>query len=203
MPNYSTEESMPVNSEPTQPQLGDPAQWVDRWGDALLRFALSRVGRQDVAEDLVQETFLAAWRARESFDGRSSFSTWLGAILRRKIADYYRQHGRGRVVSDVEANDQQGPIFSPRGKWLDAVANWKHSPEQLVEDAEFWRVLADCLANLPSHLAEAFQLREIRQVGMEEVAAATGVTPKNLSVRLHRARLLLRRCLDQKWFRGA
>lgn len=195
-------EVMRLNSELKAPSLGDPSHWVDRWGDALLRFALSRVGRREVAEDLVQETFLAAWRARATFDGRSSISTWLGAILRRKIADHYRRQGREQVLSEVEASDQQGPLFSKHGKWLDSAAHWKSSPDQLVEDSEFWPVLAECLADLPAHLAEAFQLREIRRVSTEDVCLATGVTPKNLSVRLHRARLLLRRCLDQKWFRG-
>jgi RNA polymerase sigma-70 factor (ECF subfamily) len=199
----SVDTSMALNSHRNSPCLDDPTLWVDRYGDAMFRFALSRVGRQEVAEDLVQETFLAAWRARESFDGRSSFSTWLGGILRRKIADHYRQQGRDRVVSDVEASDQQGPIFNNKGKWLDAITNWEDSPEQLAQDTEFWHVMADCMSNLPSHLAEAFQLREMRMASPEEVAPAMGITPKNLSVRLHRARLLLRRCLDQKWFRGA
>lgn len=194
---------MAVNSQRNSSCLDDPTLWVDRYADAMFRFALSRVGRPEVAEDLVQETLLAAWRARESFDGRSRFSTWLGGILRRKIADHYRHQGRDLVASDVEASDQLAPLFSKAGKWLDAVTNWKDSPEQLAEDTEFWRVMADCIADLPSHLAEAFQLREMRMASVDEVASAAGITPKNLSVRLHRARLLLRRCLDQEWFRGA
>jgi RNA polymerase sigma-70 factor (TIGR02943 family) len=193
---------MPLNSEPKAPQLDDPARWVDRYGDALLRYALSRVGRQEVAEDLVQDALLAAWRARESFDGRASLGTWLCGILRRKIADHYRRVGRERVLVDVDGSDQCGPLFSQRGKWLESVAHWQESPEKLAENSEFWGVLANCLGNLPAHLAEAFQLREIRLASMDEVCTATGVTPKNLSVRLHRARLLLRRCLDQKWFRS-
>jgi RNA polymerase sigma-70 factor (ECF subfamily) len=202
MSTRTTKEAMALNSEARAIQLDDPSRWVDRYGDALLRFALSRVGRREVAEDLVQETFLAAWRARESFDGRASLGTWLVSILRRKIADHYRRVGRERVLAEVEASDGAGPLFSRRGRWLESVAHWKESPDQLAETVEFWGVLAQCLASLPAHLGEAFQLREIRLASMEEVCTATGVTPKNLSVRLHRARLLLRRCLDQKWFRS-
>jgi RNA polymerase sigma-70 factor (ECF subfamily) len=147
---------------------------------------------------------LAAWRARNSFDGHASFGTWLCGILRRKVADYYRSVSREQALTDVEAGDGGGPLFSKRGKWLETVGPWRESPEQLAENSEFWGVLADCQGNLPAHLAEAFQLREIRLASMEEVCKLTGVTPKNLSVRLHRARLLLRRCLEQKWFgRGA
>jgi RNA polymerase sigma-70 factor, ECF subfamily len=202
MSTRTAEEAMALNSEPKAPQLEDPTRWVDRYGDALLRFALSRVGRQEVAEDLVQESFLAAWGARKTFDGRSSLGTWLCGILRRKIADYYRRVSRERVLSDVEAGDNGGRLFSDHGKWLESMAQWQESPEQLAENTEFWAVMTDCLANLPAHLAEAFQLREIRFASMDEVCTLTGVTPKNLSVRLHRARLLLRRCLDQKWFRS-
>jgi RNA polymerase sigma-70 factor, ECF subfamily len=193
---------MALNSQGKAAPTLDPARWVDRYGDALLRLALARVGRQEVAEDLVQETFLAAWRGRKSFDGRSSLGTWLGGILRRKIADHYRRLGREKVVQDVESLDRVGPLFSGRGKWIEGVSRWKDSPEQLAENGEFWTVMAHCLGDLPAHLAEAFQLREIRRASMEEVSAATGVTPKNLSVRLHRARLLLRRCLDQNWFQS-
>jgi RNA polymerase sigma-70 factor (TIGR02943 family) len=193
---------MPLNSERKASQLVDPAAWVDRYGDALLRFALARVDRREVAEDLVQETFLAAWQGRTSFDGRSSLGTWLCGILRRKVADYYRRVGKERVLAEIGADDGAGVLFNKRGKWLEPVAGWNQSPEQLAQNSEFWAVMADCFANLPTHLAEAFQLREIRLAGMEEVCKLTGVTPKNLSVRLHRARLLLRRCLDQKWFRG-
>lgn len=201
MSKRTSEQAMPLHSEPEALQLEDPARWVDHHGDVLLRFALSRVGRREVADDLVQETFLAAWRTRASFDGRASLGTWLCSILRRKIVDYYRSVGRERQMAEVPS-DEAGPLFSKRGRWLETIANWKESPEQLAENCEFWAVMDGCLANLPSHLAEAFQLRAILLTSMEEVCAATGVTPKNLSVRLHRARLLLRRCLDQKWFRN-
>ena len=198
----ASEEAMALESQREATRLGDPTTWVDRYGDALHRFALSRVGRQEVAEDLVQETFLAGWQARAAFDGRASLGTWLGGILRRKVADYYRRNGRERARMEVEASDQAGPLFGRFGKWLDGTAPWRESPEQMAENAEFWGVVAACLGELPSHLAEAFALRELRQETFEEVSTQTGITPKNLSVRLHRARLLLRRCLDRRWFRG-
>jgi RNA polymerase sigma-70 factor (TIGR02943 family) len=180
----------------------DPVQWVDRYGDAMLRFALARVGRIEIAEDLVQEAFLAAWQARETFDGRSSFSTWLGGILRRKIADFYRRAGRDMVLAQLDRDVPGEPLFTKRGKWAAPVAHWKESPVTIAENSEFWKVMAHCMAQLPVHLAEAFRLREMRHASVEEICSATGVTPKNLSVRLHRARLLLRRCLDQRCFQG-
>ena len=89
---------MPLDSEKKSQELDDPAGWVDRYGDGLLRFALTRVGCRDTAEDLVQEAFLAAWQSRSTFDGRASLGTWLIGILRRKIADHYRAAGTGTTV---------------------------------------------------------------------------------------------------------
>ncbi|HEX4412491.1 MAG TPA: sigma-70 family RNA polymerase sigma factor [Lacipirellulaceae bacterium] len=200
MPALNAERAMALIPDAKVSSLDDPTSWVDRHGDTLLRFALSRVGRQDIAEDLVQDTFLAAWRARESFDGRALLGTWLCGILRRKIADYYRLTAREQVFADVESNEVQR-LFTKRGKWVEPVSVWRESPEQLMAKAEFWAVIANCLERLPAHLAEAFQLREVQRASVDEVSSATGITAKNLSVRLHRARLLLRGCLDQKWFR--
>lgn len=188
-----------MDSDLRTKQLDDPARWVDRYGDVLLRFALARVGRPDVAEDLVQETFLAAWRTRDSFDGRSSLGTWLASILRHKLADHYRRRARQRAVGEDAAHETPS-LFDSSGKWIERFASWRSSPEQLAQNTEFWSVMSECLDDLPWHLSEAFRLREIRRATVDEACQATGVTPKNLSVRLHRARLLLRRCLDQKWF---
>ncbi len=69
----------------------EPNSWVDNYADYLYRYAQSRVNDSAVAEDLVQETFLSAWKARERFEGRSSEKTWLSSILKNKIIDYYRK----------------------------------------------------------------------------------------------------------------
>ena len=73
-----------------------PETWVDQHGDALYRFALRRVTDPELADDLVQETFLEGLSARSSFTGGSSVRTWLTAILKHKIIDQYRRSGRTR-----------------------------------------------------------------------------------------------------------
>jgi len=181
-------------------RLDDPADWVDRYGDVMLNFALARIDRREVAEDLVQETFLAAWRARNTFDGLSQRSTWLIGILRRKIADHFRAGGRGPTAVAAEQEVAEGTLFDVRGKWVHPPRRWMQTPDKAAEDAEFWLALADCLAGMPGHLAQAFQLREIGLANTDEICRLTGITPKNLSVRLHRARLLLRQCLERGWF---
>jgi RNA polymerase sigma-70 factor (ECF subfamily) len=193
---------MPLDSEAKSQELDDPSGWVDRYGDELFRFAMGRVGCRDTAEDLVQEAFLAAWQGRGTFDRRASLGTWLVGILRRKIADHYRVAGREQRFTEWAAGEENRSLFDKRGKWSESISRWKESPEQLIQKSEFWEVMSHCLASLPAHLADAFRLRELHHRSMEDTCSLTGLTPQNLSVRLHRARLLLRSCLSQKWFRS-
>ncbi|MHC4945232.1 MAG: RNA polymerase sigma factor, partial [Planctomycetota bacterium] len=83
--------------------LSDPATWVDEHGDALYRFAITRLKDPEAAEEIVQETFLAALKAKDSFKGRSSERTWLIGILKNKVIDHFRKMSRERPVTD------QGP----------------------------------------------------------------------------------------------
>jgi RNA polymerase sigma-70 factor, ECF subfamily len=182
-------------------QLSDPADWVDRYGDALLRFAGGRVASRELAEDLVQETFLAAFRHRSQFDGKSAFGTWLVAILRRKIVDHHRKSGRSPDL-DAEPLAVVDASFTAKGKWTSSSTKWRTTPKDLAENAEFWNVFHGCMSGLPMHLAQAFQMRELAMVTVDDASKLTGITPKNLAVRLHRARLLLRQCLEKKWFRS-
>ena len=184
---------------PADVDLGDPAQWVDRYGDALLQYACTRVGDRETAEDLVQETFLAAFKARRDFDHRAAFSTWLIAILRRKIIDHYRKVARAPAADDAEI-DAVAPMFDKSGHWAVPPAKWGSAAINHAENSEFWEVVRRCLGDLPRHLAQAFELRELGLASVQEASEIAGVTPRNLSVRLHRSRLLLRDCLQSKWF---
>lgn len=181
----------------------DPAEWLDQHGDALYRFARARVGRREAAEDLVQETLLAALRASDQFRGDSRTGTWLMAILRRKIADYYR---RDRATSPTAEADLSGPrsrpvvrIFDEHGAWRNAPARWRN-PLDSLEDDEFRQVFADCSSRLPPHLARAFLLREVEGIEVDRLRTVLGIGAANLRIRLHRARLLLRECLEIHWF---
>ena len=102
---------MSRNRPAVNSHIDDPANWVDQYGDFLYRFVSSRVKDPSVAEDLVQETFLAALKARENFKGRSTARTWLTAILKHKIVDHIRKRVREQStdtiesLSDATAND--------------------------------------------------------------------------------------------------
>lgn len=191
-----SDENEATNASPPE----NPKLWVDRYGDVLLRYCSSRVASIEIAEDLVQETFLAAYKHRSQFQGDSSFGTWLVAILRRKIVDFHRRRGKSPDL-DAESLGPGGELFSANGKWASATTHWKSSPAKLAENAEFWQKVKECLGGLPLHLSQAFTAREFGSITDENVAGKFGITPQNYAVRLHRARLLLRQCLDRNWFR--
>jgi RNA polymerase sigma-70 factor (ECF subfamily) len=178
----------------------DPEEWVDRYGDGLYRFAILRLGSPDVAADVVQETFLEALRVRDSFAGRSSEWTWLVGILRHKIGDHQRRVLRepAATLGEPTQATSESP-FDRRGRWRVAPANWG-DPSQAFECREFWEVFGKCLSELPRGLGDAFFLRELDGLDADEVQNRLGITPANLWKRLHRARSLLRQCLQSGWF---
>ena len=180
--------------------IDNPESWVDHYGDFLYRFALSRVKDPAVAEDLVQETFLAALRARESFKGRSAARTWLIAILKHKIVDYIRKKFREPPTDKIETmTDIMDADFNDSGKWQVRPHKWAINPGKIYEQKEFFDVLYYCLAELPGRLAEAFMLREMDGLSTAEVCKILDITATNSWVMLYRARMSLRRCLENKW----
>jgi RNA polymerase sigma-70 factor, ECF subfamily len=179
----------------------DPDGWVDRHGELMFRYAVRMVRARDVAEDVVQETFLEALRSHESYAGRSSERTWLVGILRHKILDYFRKSGRELLVDQVErVGENANGIFDRRGHWKVGPARWNGDPAQDLERQEFWDVLRQCLSALPPGLSETFFLYELEGLDGAEVCEVLGITPANLWKRMHRCRLLLRECLERNWF---
>jgi RNA polymerase sigma-70 factor (ECF subfamily) len=179
----------------------DPETWVDQHGDVLYRYALFRIRGVQVAEDLVQETLLAALRARGSFAGRSSVRTWLFGILKHKIIDHIRKISRERPAEDIESfRGLLDEVFDEGGGWKAGPSEWTTDPALLFQQREFWEILQICLLELPPRLNQAFTLRELDGLSAEEVRKILQVSATNGGVMLHRARIRLRECLDIKWF---
>lgn len=182
------------------PTRNDPDLWVDQYGDTLFRIARSRVGDRQTAEDLVQETFMAALRGRKRFQGRSTVRTWLIAILQNKITDHYRKTYRAPFAETPE----EGPeaLFNAKGAWAVRPAAWSGNPQREVETKAFFETLHRCLADLPERLARVFMLREVDGAATDEICETFGVARGNVWVMLYRARMALRRCLEANWFNG-
>jgi RNA polymerase sigma-70 factor (ECF subfamily) len=187
----------------------DPELWLDRHGDFLFAFAMMRLRDPVLAEDAVQETLLAALEGSGRFGGQSAERTWLVGILKHKIVDQFRRASR-EVVADrsrEEAFDHSEFFREPGDEWAGhwkleaAPIEWENTPSSAVEKAEFWRVVQGCIGELPARLAAAFTLREIDDMSTSEICSMLGVTTNNLWVMLHRARLHMRACVEQHWFR--
>lgn len=189
--------------ENSQVSAAGPEAWVDEYGDYLYSYALLRLRDRELAEEIVQETFLAALKAYRNFAGQSSEKTWLVGILKHKIVDHFRRAGRERPVANFESTEEDS--FLESGDWAGhwakegAPKEWTNDPSQLVEQQDFMNIFKRCLEQLPPRLAEAFTLREIDGCSSEEICDILAISPNNLWVMLHRARALLRRSLELNW----
>jgi len=177
-----------------------PGQWVDAHGDYLFNFAVGQIRDPGVAEDLVQETFLAAFKARARFAGNSSERTWLVGILRHKIYDHLRHACRERAVRvDSEPSRRDEEAWDDAVLWMHDVAAESESPSRRLELAEFRANLELALGKLPPRLAQAFQLYSVEERPNGEVCAQLNISESNLWVMLHRARTQLREQLSDWW----
>lgn len=194
---------------PTEPTpVGLPpfeAGFVEQVRQQMIKFATLQLSDVDAAEDVVQEALAGAMKNAASFAGRSAWKTWVFAILKNKIADELRLRrrnaelvqpaGRGR-----EEDDSDTP-FDERGFWQSAEQPqpWAN-PEQALQSEQFWKVFEACLELLPPRQARAFMMREFLDFDTREICTTLQVTVTNLNVMLHRARLRLRKCLEDGWF---
>jgi RNA polymerase sigma-70 factor (ECF subfamily) len=188
---------------PSDP-AGNPEAWLDEHGDYLLRYALLRVRGHAVAEDLVQDTFLAALRARGDFRGGSSLRTWLTGILRFKIIDHYRRRQRETPFSHLDFHDaEERGSFDDRFHWrrdAELPGDWDSDRMIGLDREGFLKAYAACSGKLPPQVARIFAARELDDLKTEEICKIFEITPTNLFTILSRVRMALRRCLEQTWF---
>jgi RNA polymerase sigma-70 factor (ECF subfamily) len=188
----------PIPNPACEPSLSD--DWVDVHADYLFNFAIGQVRDVNVAEDLVQETFLAAVRSRSSFSGQSSERTWLVGILRHKICDHLRRTCRERAVR-AEPSPQREDVegWDQTVLWLHDAAAECHSAARRMELREFREALELALGKLPPRLAQVFQMYEIEEQPNRVVCSRLNISESNLWVMLHRARKQLREELAGWW----
>jgi RNA polymerase sigma-70 factor (ECF subfamily) len=158
----------------------------------LYRAARGMGFREDEAEDLVQDVFTTFLQTLDRFEGRSQIRTWLFGILHHKVFEKRRAQYRD------ERNDPIDAVFAAR---FDSRGNWSSPPldlHQLLESNAIGAAIAQCLEGLPAAQREVFVLREMEGLETPEVCKALGVTVTNMSVLMHRARLRLRECIEQK-----
>lgn len=170
----------------------------------LLRFAQLQLRNDALAEDVVSETMLAVLEKPGAFEGRSSLRTYATGILKYKIIDVLRVRGRELPVEPLDeqsVDEALDALFVDNGHWREPPAAWQQ-PERAFEQAQFFQVLELCVERLPPKLGRVFMMREWLEREVTEICSELGITDNYCGVLLYRARMQLRECLDQRWFRG-
>jgi RNA polymerase sigma-70 factor (TIGR02943 family) len=191
--------------EPENTSLLSDTEFLENLRRQMLKFATLQLSNSHLAEDTVQEALIGALKNASSFGGRVALKTWVFGILRNKIADALRQKQRLVNVSSLLREDEDeedfAALFDAKGFWQtdERPVGWSN-PEESMREGQFWRVFEACLENLPGHQARVFMMREFVELDSHEICATVGITVSNLNVMLHRARLRLRECLENRWF---
>jgi RNA polymerase sigma-70 factor (ECF subfamily) len=180
--------------------MNDFAREVQGLQPQLLRFARTQLRNDAWAEDAVSDTLLAALEKPQGFGGQSQLKTWLVGILKHKVIDQLRRHTReaALLVGD-DGEDLDDALFAADGHWREQPQAWGN-PEASFGQRQFFEVLEACVDKLPPVQGRVFMMREWLELDTDEVCKELGITPTNLWVLLHRARLRLRECLQAHWF---
>ncbi len=168
----------------------------------LLRVARLQLRNDELAEDVVQDTLVAALQAAAGFSGKSSVKTWLTGILKHKIVDEIRRKTAApsfAPLAEESQIDDFDALFDETGHWDNPPANWG-SPEGALERREFFDILELCLDKLPPNTARVFVMREVMELDSAEICKELAITATNLWVIMYRARMSLRECLEKNWF---
>ncbi|HKJ78695.1 MAG TPA: sigma-70 family RNA polymerase sigma factor [Prolixibacteraceae bacterium] len=189
----------------------NPQLWVEHYSDELFRFASVRVKSREIAEDLVQDTFLSGLNAVKNFRGDCHEKSWLYNILRNKIIDHYRKKTNQEIKQGALTEDGEGEdsfyhrFFMREGTWAGhwkkeaRPGNWGDSADHKMEKEEFMNFLLLCMSLLPETWSKVFSLKNVEEFTTKEVCKELDITPSNLWTIIHRAKLQLRGCLEKRW----
>lgn len=178
--------------------------WVNQFSDELFSWALYKTSSKETAEDLVQETFLAAFHKIETFQGKSQPKTWLFSILNNKVIDYYRLSAKTTKqtfsISENSGYELSDGLFNETENWKDNDINpiWDQE-EELLDNPEFNNVMQGCMEDLPQKWKFAVTSKYLTDKNADEICQELEITTSNYWQIVHRAKLLLKKCLEMKW----
>lgn len=168
----------------------------------LLRHARFAVHDHSLAEDLVQDTLIAVVEQHAKRRGDASLATWATAILKNKVADWYRSPSRKRMVQlnedDSRLEESTDALYGSNGAYIDPVPAWQQ-PENREEQRQMMTVLERCVSCLPRQTGRVFMMREWLGFETAEICERTAISADNCRTILHRARTALRDCMQRDW----
>ncbi|MDO7196474.1 RNA polymerase factor sigma-70 [Acinetobacter pittii] len=189
--------------EEIEDQLHNPA-FLQDLRQQMIKFAFLQLSSLPQAEDVVQDALTSAFQHLDSFRGRAAFKTWVFAILKNKIIDVIRQKSRlvamTELFKDEESELSIDALFDASGHWhkYEAPQAWQ-SPEEMMEQADFWIIFEACLNHLPAKYAQVFMMREVIELSSNEICSKLELSISNFNVLMYRSRTRLRECLENKW----
>ncbi len=179
----------------------DPGNWVNNYSDQLYSYTLKRINNTEQAEDIVQDVFLSAWKSRETYNASASEKTWLFAICKNKLIDFYRKEGKrpGQVSINDERDDDAffiadghfNNVFKPQEDWGMAIDK--------IEQKEFYSVLSLCRSKLKKVQEQVFSMKYLDDIDADEICKLLDISSQNYWVLIHRAKVQLRVCLEKNW----
>lgn len=184
-------------------QLHSPA-FLQDLRQQMIKFAFLQLSSLPQAEDVVQEALTSAFQHLDSFKGRAAFKTWVFSILKNKIIDVLRQKSRlvamSELFKDEESELSVDELFDASGHWhkYEAPQAWQ-SPEEMIEQSDFWIIFEACLDHLPAKYAQVFMMREVVELSSNEICSKLELSISNFNVLMYRSRTRLRECLENKW----
>ena len=154
----------------------------------LLRFAVLQLRDRSLAEDVVQDTLVAAMEGMRNFAGQSALKTWIFSILRHKIIDLLRRRGREISFSSLVAegkvmDDEMDELFAANEHWTHEArpSHWGN-PEEILDQQHFWAIFHACLDHLAARTARVFMMRVFLELDIEEICLQVGMTANNCYV---------------------
>ena len=178
----------------------DPMKWIDNYSDYLFRYTILRVNSHEVSKDLVQETFFSGLKSAKNFEGKATERTWLISILKRKIIDHYRKTNSKKGQAEVRMNFYNDG--ENEGDWIEerVPQSWDNDVEKKLENTELQQQIDLCTDKLPKKYAMVFRMKTIQEIDTEVICKELDITSSNFWVIIHRARMQLRKCLEDNWF---
>ena len=175
-----------------------PEKWVETYADMLFSYTSNRLKDTEQAKDIVQETFLSAYKSIKTYDARASEKTWLFAICKNKIIDYYRKE----IKNTTNLLSQQELIqFDEQGNFNTNhhPQNWNIYFNDTLIEKEFNSIFNVCKNKLNSLQKAVFQLKHVDDYETSEICKFLEITTSNYWVLMHRAKVNLRTCLEKNW----
>ena len=170
--------------------------WIKIYSDTFFNYVHKRVHDKAIVKDILQETFISAWKNSQGFKREADEKTWLFAILKNKLIDYYRT--QAKLKTDIPDNSY---FFDDEDHWTEkgGPKQWPDASAALNKK-EFYAILEQCKSKMNAVQQAAFTMKYIDEQESDFICKVLQITTSNYWVIVHRCKLNLRHCLEKNWF---